>query len=68
MALAGSGFEISEVCLERLEAWLLAHVRPALDDEEFVSGLLFIVNEEVKEAIERGRREAVSRLTEPQLQ
>jgi hypothetical protein len=68
MALERKELDISEVCLERLETWLLAHVRSALDDKEFVGGLLFIVNEEVKEALERGRREAVARMTQPQPQ
>jgi hypothetical protein len=68
MALERKELDISEVCLERLEAWLLAHVRSALDDKEFVSGLMFIINEEIKDAHERGRREAVARLIQPQPQ
>jgi hypothetical protein len=68
MAHERETLDISETCLERLEAWLLAHARSALDDKEFVGGLLFIVNEEVKEALERGRTEAVARMTQPQPQ
>jgi hypothetical protein len=66
MALDHKPLAISDKCLERLEAWSLAHVRSALDNEEFVGGLLSIINEEVKDAGERGRREAVALLTEPQ--
>jgi hypothetical protein len=68
VALDGKKLDISDTCLERLEAWLLAHVRSALDDKEFVGGLLFIVNEEVRDAVERGRTEAVARMTQPQPQ
>jgi hypothetical protein len=60
--------DISRECLERLETWLLAHVRSALDDKEFVGGLLFIVNEEVKDALRRGRTEAMARMQHPQPQ
>jgi hypothetical protein len=68
MVLERKDLDISDTCLERLETWLLAHVRSALDDKDFVGGLLFILNEEVRDAVERGRRKAVARMTQPQPQ
>jgi hypothetical protein len=60
--------DISDTCLEQLEAWLLAHCRSAMKDPDFVGGVLYIVNEEVKDAKERGRREAIARMVQPQPQ
>jgi hypothetical protein len=56
---------ISDTCLERLEAWFKAHVASALKDPDFVSGVLFIVNDEIETVIARERRRAAARLRRP---
>ncbi len=53
---------ISDTCLERLEVWFKVHVAPALEDPEFVSGVLFIINEEIETVIAQERRRAAQRL------
>ena len=59
---------LSDVCLERLEAWLLAHVASAIKDREFVDGLRFIIADEVTTVARSERERAVQELLEPSIQ
>jgi hypothetical protein len=55
-------------CLERLRVWVQVHCPCALDEPEFMPGLVFILSEEVNEAIERERRRLLEEVRKPSLQ
>lgn len=56
---------ISCEAFERLHVWILAHCPSALEDREFLPGLMVIVEEEVNQALATNCWRAVRILTEP---
>lgn len=56
---------ISGEALERLHVWVLAHCPNALEDPEFLPGLVVILEEEVRKELARACWKRLRLLSEP---
>lgn len=59
---------ISYECLERLHTWIMAHCPCAMEEEEFISGLKVIIEEELLQALQAERQSILAKISSPSLQ
>lgn len=57
--------ELSAETLERLQVWIVTHCPCALEDPEFLQGLVVIIELEVSKALRENCWRALRILTEP---
>ena len=59
---------VSRECVDRLHSWIDTHCPCALEQPDFLRGLLRIVEDERADAIVETRKEVVERLARPSSQ
>jgi hypothetical protein len=59
------GRRVSGECVEQLHTWVLAHCARALEEPEFLPGLIAIVKLESDRALEHERARVLRRINKP---
>ena len=66
--MPNSSLKLTYECVEQLHTWVRANCPCALENEEFIPGLICIVEMEVESALRRQQSEQFQSLQSPSLQ